>query len=353
MNPALSLKLFLYRTLSSSPGRSLLRLLGKTASIPYLPKGTGKRKHPFLVVITTDTEAGYVAPNERRVWQHEAPSAYQGYHTGINNLLEIFERHEVKTTFFLSTHCFSASGQELEKVKSSLGSLLSKGHELGAHFHPDSDQALKRHLGQDYKATSAFLHADEDKQRIVRSARELVRMHLGQAISSRMMSARWGNWALDGGAVKALENSGFMYDSSATPGIKGHLKDGRRFDWSECKRHYPWRLSAQDHQDIALGDTNVTEFPIATFSVFGRILRADPVNSSLLMSGFDAYYRGADRSKKPFPFVVITHSPEATMEDGSPTRAARDLDRFIRHAKRHRGVEFVTLEEAANRYGRV
>ena len=88
------------------------------------------------------------------------------------------------------------------------------------------------------------------------------------------------------------------------------------------------------------------ESPIATFDFFGSKIRADPIYSVLLNKAFLEYYKKADRSKKPFPFVVMTHSSEATTKDGKFTRALKDLDRFILFAKNYGDVEFVTMKEA-------
>jgi hypothetical protein len=75
-------------------------------------------------------------------------------------------------------------------------------------------------------------------------------------------------------------------------------------------------------------------------------MRADPVNSILLNKSFIKYYHNADRSKKPFPFVVITHSSEATTIEGKSTQVLRDLDGFISYAKKYRDVKFITLIDA-------
>ena len=122
-----------------------------------------------------------------------------------------------------------------------------------------------------------------------------------------------------------------------------------KYDWSRVKMHYPWKLSVTDYQATAHNNSKIIEIPIATFDFFGVKLRADPVNSVLLNKAFTEYYKKADRSKKPFPFVVITHSPEATYYNGNPTKALKDLDKFISLAKSYEDVEFVTLRGAYER----
>ena len=343
-----SIKLFLYRIFSTAFGKLLLRSLSFGVKV-RIKNEKKPKKHPFLVIITADAEAGYVDKDERRIWQKENPRAFIGYYYGIRNLMDIFDKHGIKTTFFLSTQGFSSKGIEYNKIKKELNNITKKGHEIGLHLHPDSDAALQKKLSKRFDATSAFFYTYEEKLRIIKAAKELIEKHLGKAIGKNIASFRWGNWALDSGGAKALNKIGFKVDSSATPGIKGHVNDTMKYDWSRVKRHYPWKLSITDYQATSHNNSKIIEIPIATFDFFGFKLRADPVDSVLLNKAFKEYYKKADRSEKPFPFVVITHSCEGTYYDGRATRALKDLDMFISLAKSYENVEFVTLGEAYER----
>jgi hypothetical protein len=143
--------------------------------------------------------------------------------------------------------------------------------------------------------------------------------------------------------VRALDRVGLKIDSSATPGIKGHTNNTMRYDWSKVKRHYPWNLSIKDYQSTIHDNSKIMEIPIATFNFFNLKLRADPVYSILLNKAFKEYYKKADRSEKAFPFVIITHSSEATTKDGKPTKVVKDLDNFISYVKSYDDVKFATL----------
>ncbi len=351
MKRTLRIKLFLYRFVSTALGKALLRLMSFGVRVKNLDgkKEKNPKKYPFLVVITTDTEAGYVNKDERRIWQKEDPEAFIGYYYGIRNLMNIFDKHRIKTTFFLSTQCFSSKGAEYNKIKKELGNAIRKEHEIGLHLHPDSDIALQKKLLRKFNATSAFFYTYREKLKIIKAAKGLIEKHLGKTIGKKLISFRWGNWALDSNGARALNKLGFRVDSSATPGIKGHFRAKTKYDWSKVKRHYPWKLSITDYQATNHNNSNIMEVPIATFDFFGIKLRADPVNSVLLNRAFMEYYKKADRSKKSFPFVVITHSCESMYYDGKPTRALKDLDSFISLAKKNGDVEFVTLKEAYER----
>ncbi len=349
----LKLKLFLYRIFSTSIGKSILRLFSFGMNAKNLGSGKKQKKYPFIVSITTDAESGYVDKDERRIWQKEKPSAFMGYCYGIRNLMEVFERHKIKTTFFLSTQCFSSKGEEYKRIRKELGNLIKKGHEIGLHLHPDSDLALQKKLSKKFNATSAFFYNYKEKLGMITAAKEIIKENLGKNADKGIVSFRWGNWALDTEGAKALDNSGFKIDSSAVPGIKGHLNDTMKYDWSSVNRHYPWKLSTTNYQAISHDSSNIIEIPIATFDFFGLKLRADPVNSVLLNRAFIEYYKKADRSEKPFVFVVITHSPEATYYNGKPTRALKDLNEFISIAKKYKDVEFCSLKEAYGKFGKL
>lgn len=351
-------KLLLYRLSSTSLGQAILSALSFGVSAPFLrqkTQGTGKvqeqaKKRPFLVLITIDTEAGYVSKDERRVWQKEAPEAFQGYHAGIRNLRRIFQKHRVRATFFLSAHCFSSTEGEYARIIAELKGLLKEGHELGLHPHPDSDRALQKKLGREFPAASCFFYDESQLRAIISTSRKLMGRHLGKPMEKKVKSIRWGNWALDNQGAKAAAASGLLVDSSATPGIAGHQGGSRRFDWKSARRHSPWHLSATDYQSTTQKNSSILEIPIATFSFFGKTMRADPQYSILLRKAFAHYYAHADRSEHPFPFVVMTHSSEATMKEGSPTKAVQELEKFIAFAKTFPDVEFATALEARDRY---
>lgn len=343
MTAKLKMKLLVYRFFSTVIGKILLKFLSFGVKVDNL--GNASKNHPFLVVITTDTESGYVNKDERRIWQVEKPDAYVGYSCGIRNLMMVFEKHKIKTTFFLSTNCFFSKGNEGSLIKKEIINFIKKGHELGLHLHPDSDMTLQKKLGKKFNATSAFFYNYKEKLKIIKAAKELIKDNLGENTARNLISFRWGNWALDTDGAKVLNKLGFKIDSSATPGIKGHTNDTMKYDWSKARKHYPWKLSIKDYQATGHNNSRIIEVPIATFDFFGTRMRADPVNSVLLNKAFLEYYNKADRSKKAFPFVVITHSSEATAKEGKRTIVLKDLDEFIAFAKKYDDVKFVSLRE--------
>ena len=343
-----AIKVMLYNFFGTGIGKLTLKLLSALVTASNLQKRTKKQntnKKKFLVCITIDTESGYVRENNERVWQKDAPDAYIGYYRGIENWRDLLNKYNAKATFFLSTNCFSAKNKDMYKIKNQLRLLLKEKHGIGLHMHPDSDQALQIAMKEKFHFTSANFYDYNKINQFIKTSKQLIRKNL----KINPISFRWGNWALNTDAVKALQENGFKIDSSATPGIKGHLNDGMHYDWSEVREHYPWKLSSKDCQNVNSKDSKVLEIPIATFNFMGKTLRADPVYSELLKSAFDYHYKNADRGERPFIFVVISHSIEATHDDGGKTRVIRDTEDFIKYAKKFDDVEFVTINYAYDR----
>jgi len=341
-----ALKLFAYRIATSKIGKFILAFFSFGVTVPHLPKATSIRKFPFIIAVTIDTESGFVLQNQRRVWQGEDPGNFQGFYHGIRNLRRIFKKYNVHATFFLSTNCFSATGKDYELIITELKTLLKENHEIGLHLHPDSDSALHERIGKKYTKAGARFYSLKEKKKLIIESRKLIAEHLGKNAAAKVKSFRWGNWALDSGAVSALEQCGFSADSSATPGISGHKDDHRFYDWKNVSERHPWWLSKADYQNTAHQNSKILEIPIATFSFLGVPMRADPVNSILLQRAFEIYHKSADRLNKPFVFVVITHSTEATTKDGNGTKTLNDLASFIGFTKGFKDVQFVTLQEA-------
>lgn len=340
------MKLLTYRLFNTFLGKKILRLLRPLVYVKNLEKNNKEKKYPFIVAVTVDAESGYVKKNESRVWQGEKPEAFIGFHKGIENWRGLFNRYNAKSTFFLSTQCFDAKNEELDKLNFQLGKLDEEGHEIGLHMHPDSDSALQKYMKNNFRYAGAKFYDYRTIMSMLSSSKYLIEQNLGKEIKDRIMSFRWGNWALNTSAIKALQDSGFRIDSSAVPGIKGHLRDHRHYDWSKVRNHYSWRLSLENYQSVNTNKSDILEVPIATFNFLGFTLRADPINSHLLLDAFDYYYKNADRSEKPFVFVVITHSCEAVYSDGMPTKVVSLMEEFLNYTKNFRDVKFLTLNEA-------
>jgi hypothetical protein len=328
------LKELAYRAAQRAPGRFLVSQLGSAVRMPF---GEDRVATPrrVLLVVTVDTEGGYVEPGERRVWQGSAPHAFHGYVHGIHNVIDVLDRHRAKGTFFVAPHGRSASGATLARVESAILSIPRGGHEIGLHLHPSSDVALASRVGRSFGSGSARDLEAADLERLVLAGRALLEELLDRG--TPLDAFRWGNWALDDRAATVVAASGFRVDSSCVPGLRD-AKSPRhpRFDWSRSQTIEPWTIAP-----------GLLEIPIAMFRIFGHLLRADPLYGALLPAALRRYASHAPEGASPLVFVVMTHTTDATYANGSPTRVLSALDDLLRLARERPEIEIVTLRDAA------
>ncbi|MDB4944780.1 MAG: polysaccharide deacetylase [Labilithrix sp.] len=331
------LKELAYRALESRAGRRLVACAGPAVRLPFGEPQPGAPGRALLVV-TVDTEGGHVERSEQRVWQGRAPGAFQGYLAGVRHLGTALAAHDAPATFLVAPHGLTARGAVLADVERTLRALPAAGHEVGLHLHPSSDRALAARTGTSWTSGRACDLSVPDLERLVRAGRALLE-ELYAGTGAALTSFRWGNWALDERAPAVLASAGFTVDSSAVPGLRdARQKHAPRFDWSGERRLDPWTIAE-----------GVLEVPIAMFRVLGRLLRADPLHGSLVAHALRRYARFASAGR-PAVFVVMTHSTDATYEDGSPTPVVRALGELLAFAREEPGIEIVTLREAARRW---
>ncbi len=340
----MKIKSILYKIFNKKLTEKIIDIFSPTfLTATNLKKRNGNKKQSFYVVITVDTEPGHIKKDLTRAWL--TPSDFQGYYSGIKYLRETASKYGAKLTLLLCTQCFTAQGHELKKTIDQLKRSYKSGHEIGLHLHPRKDLALKNELKEELKKTASKFYSEETITNMLNTQRNLIKTHLGEEIEKDIISFRWGNWALSDNAVNSLEKTNFKIDSSAVPGLKGHSKDSRIYDWTHIKTHNPFFLKHNEQT------SNILEIPIATFKFMGKKFRADPfLNSSMLINSLNYYYNNADRSEKPFIFVVITHSSEAIYQTGKKSYVVDNLDKFLKHCSELKDIEFVTLKEAYDKY---
>ena len=317
----MGLKERIYRATGTAAARALLARL--PARVAFVEPATGQETR---VVITVDTEGGFVGAGERRVWQGSAPDAFQGYVDGLRHACAVFAKHDVRATFFVAPHGLSATGETRRAVDHALAAVRDGGHEIGLHLHPSSDRAVRARVGGRYDATAARIPSAA-RRALVAAGRDL----LAEATGVTPRSFRWGNWALDAESAVDVAAEGFTVDASAVPGLWDVRSPRRpRYDWRRTRTHRPFTLCE-----------GLAEVPITTFSCLGNLFRADPIYAPLLPAALRAHAEAGTPA-----FVLMTHSSELTAEDGSPTRALADLDAFLGLA-RALGHRFATVAGVA------
>lgn len=335
------IKIFIYRLSFNSTILSVIRFLSKPLAVPVfyqhdVAQQKLPHKKPLYVIVSVDTESGFVTSNEERLWQVNNPDLFQGFYYGIPNWMNLLEKHGVKGNFMLSTQCFSAKGKEKTFIEKGLNRLLETNHEIGYHLHPKSDRSLERILGKKLEYTSSKFYTVTEIDEMLKAARYLLQDGLGKQINKKVLSFRWGNYGLYQHAFQVLEKNGFTIDSSACPGKSGHKSDDKIFDWSQYRSHLPKLLQ----------ETRVLEIPVTTFDFLNHTLIANPLYHPWLDIVFDKYLLLNERLNAPFFFVLLSHSSEATYKNGDSTKIISVMDAFLHRVRRMENVSIVTFQEA-------
>lgn len=211
---------------------------------------------------------------------------------GVPRFLDMLDRQGVPATFFVP-------GYDAITFPESVRSIVSGGHEIGAHG---------------YKHEGVLLPPLEERDRL----------HLTHRILGDLMGQAPRGWRSPGGqktsnTLEVLTELGYVYDSSdkdADLPYMLRLADGN------CMPELPNNtLSLDDHPWFAVSRTPVSEV------------------EAQWIAEFDATYaRGG--------FYMLVVHPRGTWGSGTPRRA-QAVESVIRHARQHEGVRFVRLQDLA------
>lgn len=336
-------KSFVYNLLHSEIGRQLFSPFNVSGENFLFEKYPEKN---FYFLVTIDVEPGYVKNSGNMCWINQDPNAFVGCSEGLQNILKVLDRYQIPATFFVSTHCFSDNPRAASTI-STLHRLSVLGSEIGLHLHPKEDAVLKKITKKNYLKTSSYYYTEQEICEMLDASRQIMREKLGSETWSKLFSFRWGNWGLSSKAINPLVSQGFFTDSSACPGISGHLEKERHYDWQLAKKLSPWILNQKNYQDDTLGTgPGIVEIPNTTFSFLGKIFRTDPMLGVLFEKAFKYYYQKFQQTRNRMFFTSLTHSSEATTKNGGPTKTLMSLDRVLSKARSHKNVKFITVNQA-------
>lgn len=151
-----------------------------------------KNNHgPLRAVLSVDLEFFSDTPAFRRLnrrWPYEEEGQ-----TGVERLLELFERHRVKTTFFVVA-------RHAQTCKPLLKRILASGHEIASHgvTHIPLAHSSDAVIESEVKGSKAML---ED------------------ALGVEVPGFRSPACQMNARIAEAIVSSGYRYDSSVVPGI--------------------------------------------------------------------------------------------------------------------------------------
>jgi len=269
--------------------------------------------------------------------------------TGLPKLLELYDKYEVNSTFFFTAHIL-----ELEPGLTDM--VLARGHEIGCHGYKHEPEYFFNVLSLD------------EQVRYLRLAKQIIEKAAGRKI----VSFRAPELLLNEDTVRALEITGFKYDSSVSPQrFDGPLSRGftKKMKWLKAPRR-PYRLSKSSV--TRQGDSEIVELPISSFifSYMGTTMRVSPVINKILEK---MVFNEAKAREIPAVFIIhptefieldrnLLNNPEAAHGNffsGEVRKkikfknlggnAVKLMDQILASAKKA-GFEFITIEDYGRKY---
>jgi peptidoglycan/xylan/chitin deacetylase (PgdA/CDA1 family) len=127
--------------------------------------------------------------------------SWKGKDYGVPLLAQKLEQYGLKGTFFVSALC---PPNLRDAMFANLRFLVSRGHDLELHPHPDSI---------DYSRPLLTMYSIEDRKKILQTAIDNIKL----AGAPSPIAHRAGAWAIDWETLKLLPDFGIMMDSSIFP----------------------------------------------------------------------------------------------------------------------------------------
>lgn len=213
---------------------------------------------------------------------------------GIQRMLDIFERHAIRSTFFVP-------GFDAENHPDLIREIVARGHEIGAH---------------------GYLHErweipEDEEEPLLRKAHEILVEVTG--IAPR-------GWRSPGGmkstqTLRVLRELGYIFDSS-----------DKDYDLP-----YPAIVAGEQSTEMIELPNNTTSLDDTPLYVEGAATPDEVLD--LWLAEFDAIYNEGG-------YFMLTFHPRAGFGSGIPSRASV-IERLIPAIKQYRDVRFMQLGELA------
>ncbi|RMZ50142.1 DUF2334 domain-containing protein [Flavobacteriaceae bacterium PRS1] len=221
---------------------------------------------------------------------------------GMPRLLELYEKYNVKATFFYTAHIAKLVPEVVKMV-------IPYGHEIGSH-------------GYTHEVNQAFeiLSFEEQKEHLMKSKAILEDISGEEVISFRAPAAR-----VNRNIAKALIDTGFKIDSSiSSQRLDMFMSFGalKKLNWLITPR-LPYYTN--QHNIFKKGDSKLLEIPISAFvfPYIGTVMRIAPMTFKMTR-----YLLHLETIFNNRPFVFLTHPNEFIDE-------VRDFNKIQRRAKNY------------------
>jgi peptidoglycan/xylan/chitin deacetylase (PgdA/CDA1 family) len=275
------------------------------------------------VIIVCHTEFGFV--NAREVIF--AKEAVDGVKVGCPNLIKLADKYGAKITFAVCPEVVEYFPEIIN-------------HEIGLHVHPGWEEInykqFKWFLGDRYLRDKCRQSSHIGVLREYSYAEQLDMINRGKECLAGKFGKEpkvfvAGRWSINNDTEKALVETGFTHDCSATP----HQKE-LHYDWSQLPRIcMPYHPAVENYQKR--GAMPLLIVPIAQYFPVGNVNpETTPfVGTSWMKACFIEYYR----QNAPL-FHICLHSP--AMVDDYFISAMESILAFI---SKHANVNFKFASE--------
>jgi peptidoglycan/xylan/chitin deacetylase (PgdA/CDA1 family) len=246
---------------------------------------------------------------------------------GAPRLLNLFEKYELRTSWFIPGH-------SIETFPTQMQAVADAGHEIGAHG---------------YSHENPIAMTPQQEQDVLAKSIELIEKLSGRR--PRGYVAPW--WELSAQTASLLLENGFSYDHSQnyndfTPFYARVGDSWTNVDYSKTAQEWMKPLVRGREVDLVefCGNWYVDDLPPMMFikqsaNSHGFVSPRDI--EQLWRDQFDWVYREMDYAAFP-----VTLHPDVS---GRP-QVLLMLERLIEYWRGHKGVRFITMEEAAEDFRR-
>ncbi len=256
--------------------------------------------------------------------ERDPPLANMNYVTfrGVDEIpliLDILEKHDTKVTFFVT-------GRIADRYPEVLGKIVKEGHEVGVHGGYFHDKTLK--------GLSAM-----DQRDMIKETYDLIEASTGRA----PRGYRAPGHLVDSSTIEALDDLGFLYDSSVVPSVVGWYLYGHSF-YSSDRPYHP------DHENVFReGVSSVAEVPLSPVFLNGNL---DSLlgYQGVIITELELFIAVVDSKLTGEPLVLYLHPGIMTDLSNTPKnyRAGRELqDEFddVLYFLDRFNPEYVTMKE--------
>ena len=258
-------------------------------------------RQKVLVSVDTEGPAGEL-PVERMIYgQTRGGKKY-----GINFLMDLFDKNNIKALFFVDIPEIVDHGED--KISKVMLDIIDRGHDVGVHVHPDHMADINRRYLWEYTA-------DEQYEIIARCTE-----FYEKTLKKTPISFRAGRYGANNDTLDVLEKLGYKYDMSEFYASR-YCKISPEVTWNRVVR---------------CGNRELKEVPVTTIRSFSTPFysRNDQIDSGRIPGEFKRYMKAIEKTGSvdvvsmffhSFQFIDWRKNPDA------PTFSKKKYDYVIRN----------------------